>query len=132
MIRAPMSPGPMTRTRATQWTLTRALSCVGVKDHFLVRQARGPRWDTSRSRREQAGWSDHAAFIEQLSESGRIPLGGPVGDVDGQHALLLVRAESEDEVREMLADDPWTDTVLRIESVERWTLWIGADRLPAP
>ncbi len=98
--------------------------------YFLVRQSRGSRWDATRGRREQAGWAAHAAFIDRLSEGGRIALGGPVGDVDGEDALLVVRAGSEAEVREMLAEDPWADTVLRIDSVQRWTLWVGADRLP--
>jgi uncharacterized protein YciI len=105
---------------------------VGVADYFLVRQARGPEWDPLRGRREQAGWNDHAAFIDQLSEDGKIPLGGPVGDIDGEHAVLVVSAASEDDARAMFAGDPWAETILRIESVEPWTLWIGAGSLPAP
>jgi uncharacterized protein YciI len=100
--------------------------------YFLVRQARGPAWDPSRGRRGQSGWDQHAAFIDRLSKDGKIPLGGPVGDIDGQHAMLVVYAASEDEARAMFADDPWMDRILSIESVEPWTLWIGADRLPAP
>lgn len=103
-----------------------------MTDYFLVRQAGGPAWDPSRGRREQSGWNDHAAFIDRLSEDGKIPLGGPVGDIDGQHAVLVVHAASEDDARAMFADDPWKDSILRIESVERWTLWIGADSLPTP
>lgn len=81
----------------------------------------------------RAGWNDHAAFINQLSMDGKTPLGWPVGDVNGQHAVLVVRAASEDDARAMFTDDPWTDSILRIESVERWTLWIGADiRPPRP
>lgn len=97
--------------------------------YFLVRQARGPNWDPSRGRRAQSGWDEHVAFIERLSETGEIALGGPVGDVDGQHAVLVVRARSEDAVRAAFADDPWMDTILEIESVEPWTLWIGAEKI---
>ncbi len=100
--------------------------------YFLVRQARGPDWDPSRGRREQSGWDQHAAFIDRLSEDGTIPLGGPVGDVDGQYAVLVVQAGSEADARAIFADDPWMDSVLRIESVEPWTLWVGAQRLPPP
>jgi len=100
-----------------------------MSQYFLVRQSRGPQWDPSRGRREQSGWSEHAAFIDKLSEDGKIPLGGPVGDVDGQHAVLVIDADSEAEARSMFADDPWMDSILRIESVEPWTLWIGADML---
>ena len=55
-----------------------------------------------------------------------------MGDVDGQHAVLVVRADSENDARAMFADDPWMDSILTIESVEPWTLWIGADSLPSP
>lgn len=100
--------------------------------YFLVRHARGPAWDPARGRRDQAGWKEHATFIDRLSEAGKIPLGGPTGDINGQHTVLLVvHADSEQDARAMFADDPWTDSVLRIEHVERWTFWIGADRLPA-
>jgi uncharacterized protein YciI len=102
-----------------------------VSQWFLVRQARGPQWDVLRSRREQTGWNEHAAFVDKLSEAGKVLLGGPVGEVDGQHVVLVVYAGSEADARAMFAGDPWMDSVLRIESVEPWTLWIGADRLLA-
>ena len=94
--------------------------------HFLVRQARGPEWDPSLGRREQAGWDEHAAFIDRLAEDGRIVLAGPIGDVDGQYVVLVVQAAGEAEARAMFDGDPWMDRILRIDSVEPWTLWIGA------
>ena len=97
--------------------------------YFLVRHARGPAWDSSRGRRQQSGWDLHAAFIDRLSEDGKIPLGGPVGNIDGHYTVLVVRAVNEDEVRAMFVDDPWMGSVLTIENVEPWTLWIGADIL---
>jgi uncharacterized protein YciI len=98
---------------------------------FLVRQARGPEWDPARGRREQPGWDEHAAFIDRLSDQGLVVLGGPVGEVDGQHAVLLVRAAGEAQARELFAGDPWLDRILRIESVEPWTLWIRPPGFPA-
>jgi len=32
----------------------------------------------------------------------------------------------------MFADDAWIDRILIIESVEPWTLWIGAENVPTP
>ncbi len=98
---------------------------------FLVRQARGPRWDPSCGRREQIGWDQHVAFIDRLSEDSKILLGGPIGDVDGEYVVLVVYASGEAEARAMFADDPWMDSILKIESVEAWTLWVGADKLAA-
>ena len=105
---------------------------LGMDGHFLVRHARGPAWDPSRGRREQAGWNEHAAFIDQLSATGKVLLGGPIDNVDGHDTVLVVHAATERDARDMFADDPWSESILTIERVERWTLWIGADKLPSP
>jgi hypothetical protein len=39
-----------------------------VADYYLVTQEWGPAWDSSRARREQAGWDEHAAFMDALVE----------------------------------------------------------------
>jgi uncharacterized protein YciI len=103
-----------------------------VCEYFLVRQARGPAWDPSRGRRDQLGWNQHAAFIDRLTDDGTIWLGGPIGDVDGEYVVLVVRASTLEEARALFADDPWLDSILTIESIEPWTLWIGADGLVVP
>jgi uncharacterized protein YciI len=82
---------------------------------FLVGQARRPTWDPSRGRREQSGWNEHVAFTNRLSDDGNIALGGPIGDVDGQHVVLVVPARSKDEACAIFADDPWRDRMLRME-----------------
>jgi uncharacterized protein YciI len=98
-----------------------------VSGYFLVRQRRGPEWDPSKGRREQAGWDRHAAFIDGLED--RVVIGGPIDDVDGEFALLLVRADDETGARALFDADPWMGSILQIAAIERWTLWIGADRL---
>jgi uncharacterized protein YciI len=101
-----------------------------VADYYLVRQARGPKWDHSRGRREQAGWDEHAAFMDALVDEGVVILGGPVGEVDGEHTMLVASVESEAAIRDSLADDPWAGTILKIESVEPWTVWLRASASP--
>jgi uncharacterized protein YciI len=91
---------------------------------FLVIRAQGPSWDRSRLRREQAGWDEHAAFMDGLVDDGFIVLGGPVGAGDGHSTLLVVESESEDEVRKRLADDPWGEDMLATESVEPWSIFL--------
>jgi len=95
-----------------------------VTDYFLVKHVPGPRWNHKRRRREQAAWDEHAAFMDGLTEEGLIFLGGPVGSGDGDYALLVFDAESEADVRARLADDPWADGTLVIESVEPWSVWL--------
>ena len=93
---------------------------------FVVENAKGPAYDRSRKRREQAGWDAHAAFMDRLVEQGVVVLGGPVGDIDdGENTLLLVRAEDQAAVRAAFEPDPWYETTLRLARVEPWTLWLG-------
>lgn len=97
-----------------------------MADYFLVKHVPGPAWDHSRPRREQAGWDDHAAFMDSLTAEGVIVLGGPVGAGDGNHALLVLDAQDETEARARLAVDPWADGTLSIASVEPWSVWLRA------
>jgi uncharacterized protein len=97
-----------------------------VADYYLVEEARGPTWDHSRGRREQAGWDEHAAFMDELAEEGFAVLGGPIGEGDGENVLLVVDADDEAAVRARLAADPWMDGVLRIESIRSWSVWLRA------
>lgn len=76
--------------------------------------------------REQQAWSEHAAFMNGLAESGFIVRGGPLGD--GWRVLHIVEAESEQVIRQRLAQDPWEAMgILRTESVERWTVLLDRD-----
>jgi uncharacterized protein YciI len=93
-------------------------------EHFLVKRAHGRAWDASRPRREQDGWDAHAAFMDRLVEEGLIVLGGPVGEGDGDYALLVVEAASESEVRVRLAEDPWGEDMLATESIEPWSIFL--------
>lgn len=99
---------------------------AGVADYHLVKLARGPAWDHSRPRRGQAGWDEHAAFMDALTEEGVVVLGGPVGDGDGEDVLLVVNVENEAAIRERLARDPWAGDLLTVTSVEPWSVWLRA------
>jgi uncharacterized protein len=99
-----------------------------LADYFLVKRTHGSSWDSSLLRRDQAGWNDHAAFMDRLVEEGVIVLGGPVGNGDGTHALLVVELGSEAEVRERLAEDPWGEDMLATESIERWSIFLRRER----
>lgn len=97
-----------------------------MADYYLVELERGPAWDYSRRRREQAGWDEHAAFMEGLVEVGVVVLGGPIGEGDGDNALLVVDVDSEADIRERLTDDPWAGRILTIASVRPWSVWLRA------
>jgi uncharacterized protein YciI len=73
--------------------------------------------------REQAGWPEHAAFMDALAEEGFIAAGGPLGE--GDRVLHVVRAADAREVERRFAEDPWGDAMLRLASVEPWTVLLG-------
>ena len=90
---------------------------------FALTEVSGPNWDTARQRREQAGWDEHAAFMDELVDDGFVVLGGPIGN--GERVMLVVQAADEAEVEARLARDPWLPAgVLRIAAIERWTVWL--------
>jgi uncharacterized protein YciI len=88
---------------------------------WVVRRRRGGPWDWSRDLREQDGWDEHAAFMDDLVEDGFILLGGPLeGD---REVLHVVDAPSEEAIYERLAQDNWTQNgMLETLSIERWTI----------
>ncbi len=89
--------------------------------YFVVRLTRGGPWDWSRDMRQQAGWDAHARFMDALVDEGIILLGGPLeGERDTLHIVI---AQSEDAIRQKLAQDPWSRKgMLTISSIERWTI----------
>ena len=94
--------------------------------YYLVERAKGPAWDHARGRREQAGWDEHAAFMDALAEEGFVVLGGPVGEGDGENVLLVVAAEGEAAIAARLAEDPWPGEMLVTESIRPWSVWLRA------
>jgi uncharacterized protein YciI len=93
---------------------------------LLVLRQSGPDFDRSRPLEEQSRWPEHAAFMDGLVDDGFIVLGGPLAD-DGRVAHA-VEADSAQAVRETLARDPWSETHLRIDTIEPWTVRLDARR----
>jgi uncharacterized protein YciI len=94
---------------------------------FLVLLHRsGPEWDASRPLEEQSDWPAHASFMDGLVDAGFVVLGGPLGD---EHRVVhVVEAESEDAIRATLADDPWSESHLVIDTIDPWTLRLDGRR----
>jgi uncharacterized protein YciI len=94
---------------------------------FLVVVLRsGPEWQPSRPLEEQSGWDAHAAFMDGLVDAGFIVLGGPLAD---EHRVAhVVEAESEDVIRATLARDPWSETHLRVDTIDPWTIRLDGRR----
>jgi uncharacterized protein YciI len=100
--------------------------------YFAVTRHAGPGWIEGRGAFEQPGVSDHAAFMNQLAHDGYVLLAGTLaGSEAGRILVLLIAdAQSEREIYDRLAGDPWVlSQVLVTSSVETWTPIVGAERL---
>jgi hypothetical protein len=64
--------------------------------------------------------------MDGLVDAGFVVLGGPLADED--RVVHAVEAESEDVVRITFARDPWSDTHLRVETVDPWTIRLDGRR----
>jgi uncharacterized protein YciI len=93
---------------------------------LVVIRRSGPNWDPSLPLEEQSDWPAHASFMDGLVDSGFIVLGGPLAD---EHRVVhAVEAESEDVIRATLARDPWSETHLRIDTIDPWTIRLDGRR----
>jgi len=101
--------------------------------NFAVTLVHASNWDRNRPIREQARWTEHAAFMDGLVDDRFIVVGGPLGD--GEQTLHLVDARNEQAVRNRLRTDPWAQMGLRTDpwaqmgllevgSVTEWSLWL--------
>ena len=98
---------------------------------FAVIRTAGSSW-VEGGTAAQAGLSDHAAYMNALSDAGFIVFAGPLSGSEHHRlrVLLIVRAETEAEVRRRLAADPWARAhMLEVASVEAWNIFVGADRM---
>ena len=92
---------------------------------FVVIRTRGPVWQESQPLEGQPDWAGHAAFMNGLAGEGFVVVGGPLEGT--RDVVLIVRAESADEIRARLAADPWAITdQLRVTCVAPWTVRLGS------
>ena len=91
---------------------------------FAVIRTRGPRWNDAQPLEGQEDWRGHADYMNGLVDDGFMLLGGPLGGT--RDVLLIVRAESEQDVAARLAADCWSvKDLLRTLQVAPWQLRLG-------
>ncbi len=91
---------------------------------YAVIRTRGPAYRRDLPMEEQDAWPAHADFMEALVDDGFVLLGGPLEEPD---VLMIVRADSPEEIEARLARDPWAAMdLLRPKSISAWTLRLGA------
>lgn len=88
----------------------------------------GAGWRDGLALEQQAEWEAHASFMDNLVDEEFVLLGGPLEATS--EVLLIVRAESPEEIRARLAPDPWHKMdLLRLARITPWILRLGS--LPA-
>ena len=99
--------------------------------YFAVIREAGPAWEAG-GIFQQPSLTDHATFMNALTEQGFILVAGPLaGTEDGRvRVLLIVNADSQAEIHRRLADDPWVaaEQLLTV-CIEPWKILVGAARL---
>jgi putative AlgH/UPF0301 family transcriptional regulator len=88
--------------------------------YVVVLRREGPRWVDGAPLEDQTGWASHATFMDGLVLDGVVVLGGPLED--DRRVVLVVEATSKSEVRTLLAEDPWANSHLVLESIDEWTI----------
>ena len=100
--------------------------------YFTVIREAGPAWTDGKGTAEQPAVNDHATFMDTLAGEGFVLFGGPLaGSEHGRlRALLIVDADSDDEIHRRLAGDPWVLTQRIVTTgIESWNVFVGAERL---
>jgi uncharacterized protein YciI len=91
-------------------------------NYAVTRQA-GPSW-TDGGIADQPRINDRSAFMDTLADQGFVMFAGPLAGTERGRllALLIVNADSEEEIRHRLSADPWTVSQrLQITSIEPGT-----------
>src|SRR6185295_7878832 len=83
----------------------------------------GSRWNPDKPVREQVYWDDHARFMDDLFDAGKIILAGPFVDDSGSMVILAV--ESVETARTIFSKDPWAEQdILVAEEFKEWTIFL--------
>jgi uncharacterized protein YciI len=90
---------------------------------FAVTIRRGKSWDKNKPMSQQEEWKEHAEFMNNLAENDFIILGGPFKT--SEDVLLIVRADNEEDIRNILAEDIWHKlNILEIADIQEWKILI--------
>lgn len=85
----------------------------------------GAQWHAARPMEGQTNWLAHASYMDLLVDQGIIVLGGPLDDM---RVVLVMEAESVEAVGAILSRDPWSDTHLRVDAIEPWSIRLDGRR----
>ena len=77
-----------------------------LKQYYFVMLVKGPHRDDIDSLSLAKIQEGHMANINKMAESGKLQIAGPFGDDGNWRGIFIFGAATEDEVKELLKDDP--------------------------
>ena len=96
-----------------------------MKKTFVGIVERTAKWDKGKEAHEHEGFADHAAYMDGLTAAGFIAMAGLM--LASSEVLFVFLADSEEEVRAKMAQDPWQKSGLaRLVRLEEAMFRIGA------
>ena len=91
----------------------------------------GPAWSAGKTSREQAHWTEHAAFMDRLFDAGTVVLGGPYADYSG--LLVIVEAPDEEAVQTIFGQDSFViHEIVHLSRVHEWLIFLDARHKRSP
>ncbi|MGW0972008.1 YciI family protein [Streptomyces sp. NPDC002516] len=103
--------------------------------YFAVTREAGPALTDGLGITGQPQLEQHAAFMDSLATAGFVLFAGPLSGIEHGRlrALLIANADNETQIRQRLADDPWSlSGHLRTVSIEPWNIFVGGERIATP
>jgi len=77
-----------------------------LKQYYFVMLVRGPNANTIDSLSLVKIQEGHMANINKMAESGKLQIAGPFGDDGNWRGIFIFDVATEEEVKELLKDDP--------------------------
>ena len=77
-----------------------------LKQYYFVMLVKGPHRDDIDSLSLAKIQEGHMANISKMTESGKLQIAGPFGDDGNWRGIFIFDVATEDEVKELLKDDP--------------------------
>jgi len=91
-----------------------------LSNHYAVIVRRGSAFDQSKPSNEQEGFEPHSVHWRGLEASGFVAMAGLMKS--SMEVLFIIRAQSEEEVREKIGGDVWQQTghaeIVRLEPID--------------
>ena len=107
------------------WTLDSGHWTDIDAENIVVIRSRGPQWDDTKPLEGQLGWREHADFMDALFMEGFVAFAGPLEGT--RDALVIIRADSPQEIANRLVADPWIEHgLLVLKDCWPWQIRLGS------